>query len=89
MLLPQRSEYCYTDISKAFLIHGEKEYGKNNPYLTYKIFDIRESAAEQNIDIGKFDAVVASNVLHANHNIRQTIRNAKAVDKKRWCAFLE
>jgi acyl transferase domain-containing protein/thioesterase domain-containing protein/acyl carrier protein/phosphohistidine swiveling domain-containing protein/SAM-dependent methyltransferase len=81
-------EYCYTDISKAFLIHGEKEYGKNNPYLTYKIFDIRESAAEQNIDIGKFDAVVASNVLHANHNIRQTIRNAKAVAKKGGVLFL-
>ncbi len=30
-------EYCYTDVSKAFLVHAETEYGKRNPYLTYKL----------------------------------------------------
>jgi len=33
-------EYCYTDISKAFLMHGQKTYGAQNPYVTYAIFDV-------------------------------------------------
>lgn len=76
-------EYCYTDISKAFLLHAEKEYGPNNPYLTYKIFDIEQPAALQGIDAGGYDIVIAANVLHATKNIRRTLRNAKAALKSK------
>ena len=72
-------EYCYTDISKAFLMHAEKEYGSENPYLTYKIFNVEEPAAGQDISAGGYDIVIAANVLHATKDIRQTLRNAKAV----------
>ncbi|WP_250625011.1 class I SAM-dependent methyltransferase [Bacillus subtilis] len=36
---------------------------------------------------GGYDAVIAANVLHATKNIRQTLRNAKAVLKKTGCSF--
>lgn len=72
-------EYCYTDISKAFLLHAEKEYGPHNSYLTYKIYNVEASAAEQGINTGWYDMVIATNVLHATKNIRQTLRNAKTV----------
>ncbi|WP_187959429.1 class I SAM-dependent methyltransferase, partial [Bacillus mojavensis] len=39
-------------------------------------------ASEQHIDAGGYDAVIAANVLHATKNIRQTLRNAKAVLKR-------
>ncbi|PTU27759.1 polyketide synthase [Bacillus subtilis] len=81
-------EYCYTDLSKAFLMHAENKYGPDNPYLTYKRFNVEEPAAEQNIDAGGYDAVIAANVLHATKNIRQTLRNAKAVLKKNGLLLL-
>ena len=75
-------EYCYTDISKAFLIYAETEYGPRNPYLTYQIFNVEKPVAGQAIDAGGYDLAIATNVLHATKNIRQTIRNTKAVLKR-------
>ena len=75
-------EYCYSDISKAFLIHAEKEYGSQNPYLTYQIFNVEAPIAGQGIQAGGYDLVIATNVLHATRNIRETLRNAKAVLQK-------
>ncbi|MCP4396441.1 MAG: class I SAM-dependent methyltransferase, partial [bacterium] len=74
----QIQEYCYTDLSKAFLLHAEEAYGPQNPYLTYHIFDVEAPLAGQEIDAGVYDLVIAANVLHATRNIRQTLRNAKA-----------
>ncbi len=81
-------EYCYTDISKAFLLHAEKEYGPENPYLTYQIFNVDAPAAAQNINAGGYDVAVAANVLHATKNIRRTLRNAKAALRKNGLLLL-
>lgn len=81
-------EYCYTDLSKAFLMHAENKYGPDNPYLTYKRFNVEKPASEQHIDAGSYDVVIAANVLHATKNIRQTLRNAKAVLKKNGLLLL-
>ncbi len=74
-------EYCYTDLSRAFLLHAEKEYGQQNPYLTYRIFNVEAPIVSQEIDAGAYDVVIAANVLHATKNIRQTLCNAKAILK--------
>jgi polyketide synthase PksM len=75
-------EYCYTDISRAFLMHAEKEYGPQNPYLTYHTFDVSAPVAGQGIKAGVYDIAIAANVLHAAKNIRQALRNSKAALKK-------
>ncbi len=72
-------EYCYTDLSKAFFFHAEEKYGAENPYLHCQRLDIGRSVEEQGIEIGIYDLVIATNVLHATKNIRQTLRNAKAL----------
>ena len=74
-------EYCYTDISRAFLNHGEKVFGSLAPYMTFRIFNVENPVSKQGIDQGSYDVVIAANVLHATKNIRQTLRNAKAVLK--------
>jgi polyketide synthase PksN len=71
-------EYCYTDLSRAFLFHAEKSYGAANPYLTYRIFDVSKPLASQGMAAARYDVVVATNVLHATSSIRQSVRNAKA-----------
>jgi polyketide synthase PksM len=75
-------EYCYTDISRVFLMHAEKEYGPQNPYLTYHIFNVSAPVAGQGIKAGVYDIAIAANVLHAAKNIRQALRNSKAALKK-------
>ena len=75
-------EYCYTDLSKAFLQFGESEYGEANPYVVYRIFDVDRSLASQGIEAGSYDVVIAANVLHATPKVRPTLRNTKALLKK-------
>ncbi|TFF02915.1 SDR family NAD(P)-dependent oxidoreductase [Pseudomonas sp. BCA14] len=84
-LAPWRSqigEYCYTDLSRAFLQHGVDQFGRDNPFLQTRLFDVSRPCAEQGIDADHYHLVVATNVLHATPEIRQTLRNAKAVLRK-------
>ncbi|MCZ8519622.1 MULTISPECIES: SDR family NAD(P)-dependent oxidoreductase [Paenibacillus] len=77
----QIGEYCYTDISKAFLLHAERVYGPDNPYLTYKLYNVEEPSTGSQGPSGEFDIAVATNVLHATRNIRHTMRHAKRLLK--------
>ena len=82
-LLPMLSglpveEYCYTDVSKAFLMYAEKHYKPQFPAMTTAIFDVSKPLAEQSIAPGLYDFVIATNVLHATPDIRETLRNTKA-----------
>ena len=81
-------EYCYTDISKAFLLHAEKKYRPDNPYLTYQIFDVEAPVSTQGIKVGEYDIAIAANVLHATKNIHRTLRNIKPVLKKNGLLLL-
>jgi acyl transferase domain-containing protein/thioesterase domain-containing protein/acyl carrier protein/N-acetylglutamate synthase-like GNAT family acetyltransferase len=95
ILLPQLSPfqeniqvYCYTDISKAFLLHGEEYFGAEYPFLEYKLWNVEQPVASQGIEIGAYDIVIATNVLHATKNIRQTLRNTKAVLRRNGILIL-
>lgn len=72
-------EYAFTDISRAFLLHAEQRYGKKYPNVTYKIFNVEQSPDLQEVESRGYDIVIATNVLHATRNIRETLRNAKSL----------
>ncbi len=80
--------YCYSDVSKAFLHHAEGEYGPHYPFLTYRIFDVTKPLSSQGIEAGGYDLVIAANVLHATPSIRRALRNAKAALKKNGLLLL-
>ncbi|MEJ8549472.1 SDR family NAD(P)-dependent oxidoreductase [Bacillus velezensis] len=82
------AEYCFTDISKAFLLHAEDIFGPEYPYVTYKIFNAEQPVSTEAPDIGTYDAVIATNVLHATKNIRSTLRHAKAMLQKNGQLFI-
>ncbi|MFZ5638598.1 MAG: SDR family NAD(P)-dependent oxidoreductase [Pseudomonadota bacterium] len=75
-------EYCYTDVSRAFLMYAEKHYKPQLPALTTALFDVTRPLAGQPIEPGRYDFAVATNVLHATPNIRETLRNTKAALKR-------
>jgi polyketide synthase PksR len=72
------AEYCYTDVSNAFLLHGQARYGQQIPYLIRTIFDVTTPIGPQGIAADHYDIAIAANVLHATPNIRESVRNAKA-----------
>nr|ADA69237.1 trans-AT polyketide synthase [Nostoc sp. 'Peltigera membranacea cyanobiont'] len=72
------SEYRYTDISRAFLLHAQEKFIPNHPFVEIGIFDVEQPLAGQKIAVGTYDFAIATNVLHATRNIRQTLRNVKA-----------
>ena len=72
--------YCFSDISKAFLLHAQKHFGTAYPFLECRLWNIEQPPAAQGIDTG-YDIAIAVNVLHATQNIRRTLRNAKAALK--------
>ncbi|MBD1559673.1 SDR family NAD(P)-dependent oxidoreductase [Vibrio sp. S9_S30] len=77
----QVEEYCYTDISRAFLMHAHTHYQAHNPFLKTAIFNVEQPVDEQAVERGSYDMVIATNVLHATRNIRNTLKNAKALLK--------
>lgn len=76
------ADYRFTDISKAFAVAAEREYGERAPYMSYQSFDVERAAAEQGIGVGEFDIVIAANVLHATGDIRRTLTHAKSALKR-------
>ncbi|KHL51377.1 hypothetical protein OZ10_20060, partial [Xanthomonas cannabis pv. cannabis] len=72
------AEYCYTDVSKAFLIHGRSQYGARYPFLTTQLFDVGKAPLAQGIAENRYDVVLATNVLHATTSMRDTMRHLKA-----------
>lgn len=81
-------EYCYTDISQAFLIHAQEHYAIDYPFLKVDRFNVEQPLSTQSIQPGSYDIVVATNVLHATKNIRQTVRNVKAAMREGGQIFI-
>ncbi|KAF9396675.1 hypothetical protein CPC16_010246, partial [Podila verticillata] len=77
----QIEEYAYTDVSPAFLLHAQEHYVAQAPYLRTQRLDIERSPLEQGFELGRYDVVLATNVLHATRDIRRTVRHAKALLK--------
>ncbi len=72
-LLPQdRTEYTYTDVSPLFLARAEDRFAEY-PFLQYRLLNIDEEPDEQGFRGDRFDIVIASNVLHATVDLRQTM----------------
>ncbi|WP_371930646.1 amino acid adenylation domain-containing protein [Streptomyces poriferorum] len=73
------AEYCYTDISKAFLIDAERRFAGHVPYLSFTTFDAEREPGTQGLAVGGYDIVIANNVLHATRDIVQAVRHARAL----------
>ena len=59
-----------------------------NPFVRPRLFDVEQPLAAQGIAADRYDIAIATNVLHATKNIRQTLRNVKAALRRRGALFL-
>lgn len=73
--------YCYTDVSRAFLIHADKQFSAQVPYLKTAILDIEKPSVGRGVDTDDYDLVIAANVLHATADIVETLKNVRQMVK--------
>lgn len=73
------AEYVYTDVSRAFLFHAENHYGPDADFMRYDLLDIERPLPAESAHAGRYDVVVAANVLHATADIVDTLRHARAL----------
>ena len=73
--------YCFSDISKAFLLQAERDFGPRARFLTAALFDVEKPIAGQPAGGEAYDVVLATNVLHATRDIGNTLRNVKGALK--------
>ncbi|KAK5989446.1 Highly reducing polyketide synthase easB [Cladobotryum mycophilum] len=74
-------KYVFTDVSKGFLALMRERLGKFEPFVELKTLDIEQSASDQSFELGSFDTIVASNVVHATKNLKATLANLKSLLK--------
>jgi malonyl CoA-acyl carrier protein transacylase len=77
-LPPDRTVYWFTDVSTAFLARAEQKWPSHG-FVRYGILDIERDPAEQGFPRHGFDAVVATNVIHATRDIPATLGRARSL----------
>jgi ubiquinone/menaquinone biosynthesis C-methylase UbiE len=71
-LPPRPTEYWFTDVSE-FFFHRAKERLAEFSSIRYGVLDIEQPPQEQGFAPHSFQAVVATNVLHATRNLDTTL----------------
>ena len=74
-------KYVFTDISTAFFTRAESKLEKFKGFIDYRKLDIEIPPKEQGFEIGSFDLIVASNVLHATREMKQTLAHIRSLLK--------
>lgn len=73
--------YDYTDISPQLVRIGEQRFGATYPFARFKALNIEKDVSMQGFNIGGYDVVLATNVLHATRNIKETLTQIKKLLK--------
>ena len=80
-ILPsERTSYVFTDISSHFLREAQSKF-VGFGFVEFQTLDIERSPLEQGFEVGEFDIVIASNVLHATRNLPDTLKHVQMLLK--------
>ncbi|EDN95526.1 hypothetical protein SS1G_11404 [Sclerotinia sclerotiorum 1980 UF-70] len=72
---PRLGKYTYTDISPGFFEAASQRFSDFVDVMEFKVLDIEKDPIEQGLNVGEYDVVVASAVLHATANLENTLGN--------------
>ncbi|KAH6658934.1 hypothetical protein BKA67DRAFT_509967 [Truncatella angustata] len=78
---PLAMSYDFTDISSGFFEAAQERFAAWNSLVRYKKLDVEHDPAEQGFELGTYDLIVASQVLHATKNIERTMSNVRRLLK--------
>ncbi len=70
-------------------MHAEKEYGADNPYLTYQLFNVERPAAGQGLHLRTYDIAIAANVVACHQKYPENFKDGKSrIEKGRFRRLL-
>ncbi|KAF8439511.1 hypothetical protein BGX38DRAFT_875482 [Terfezia claveryi] len=75
------SHFTFTDISSGFFEKAKDNLRAWGDLFTFKTLDIEVDPKEQGFEYQQYDVIIATNVLHATRNLRQTLTNVKKLLK--------
>jgi ubiquinone/menaquinone biosynthesis C-methylase UbiE/short-subunit dehydrogenase/acyl carrier protein len=74
----ERVEYCFTDLSPAFLVSAREKFSHCR-FMQFRELDIEQPPVDQGFAERSFDVVIATNVLHATRDVHETLKNARTL----------
>ncbi|HEY0083679.1 MAG TPA: amino acid adenylation domain-containing protein, partial [Pyrinomonadaceae bacterium] len=87
VLPADRTDFAFTDISRYFMDVGRSLFA-DYPFIDYTLLDIERPPQEQGYEPHSYDIIVASSVLHATLNIKQTLRHVRSLLSPRGVLLL-
>ena len=74
--------YCFTDISPSFFEQAKDTIFKDQlDSVDFRVLNVENDPLEQGFEAGRYDLIVAANVLHATKKIDVSLSNAKRLLK--------
>ncbi|KAL4937319.1 hypothetical protein BDV06DRAFT_227076, partial [Aspergillus oleicola] len=75
------ARWDYTDISRSFFGDAQDEFRQEGDRMRFRTLDIGMDPEGQGFEIGSYDVVVASLVIHATPDLKSTLTNARRLLK--------
>ncbi len=75
-LRSKTAEYIFTDVSAIFVAQARQTF-KDFPFVQYRSLDIESDPLAQGFEPNSFDIVLASDVLHATRDLRESVEHLK------------
>ena len=77
-LLPEQTDYCFTDISPLFIANAEQKFAAY-PFMRCQTLNIEAEPALQGLAGQQFDIVIAANVIHATADLSVALKHVRQV----------
>ncbi|MEU2996697.1 SDR family NAD(P)-dependent oxidoreductase [Streptomyces sp. NPDC006995] len=65
----EQVEYTFTDVSASYFRQARRTFAASGVPLVFTRFDLERDPADQGIEAGSYDLLIASNVVHATEDI--------------------
>ena len=77
-----RCEYLFTDVGPSLVMRAREKFAAHR-FMTFQPFDLEQAPEAQGLGGRRFDIILASNVVHATADLRQTLGRACASCSRR------
>ncbi|KIA75610.1 polyketide synthase [Aspergillus ustus] len=73
---PMYGSYTFTDVSSGFFAAAKERFAQY-PAIEFKVLDIERDPDSQGFDVGSYDLIIASNVIHATETLNRTLTHVR------------
>ena len=71
-------EYVFTDIARLLVAKAGERFG-HHEFMRFEVLNIETDPCAAGFEEGRYDLILASNVLHATADLKQTLNHAKSL----------